>query len=140
VFVTDLARFLGIATQEITDPAEMERQALDHLKQRRLLIVLDNAETLAEAVGANNEEARRLAQFIREQLPNPPVSLLVTSRAYLGWPGEIGFERDLEGLAPEDGARLFWQSAPQRAAEIDLATAGKLSQKVEGHPLSLRLL
>jgi tetratricopeptide (TPR) repeat protein len=140
VFVTDLARFLGIATQEIIDPAEMERQVLDRLKQRRLLIVLDNAETLVEAVEANKEEARHLAQFIREQLPNPPVSLLATSRAYLGWPGEIGFERDLEGLAPEDGARLFWQSAPQRAGEIDLATAGKLSQKVEGHPLSLRLL
>jgi tetratricopeptide (TPR) repeat protein len=140
VFVTDLARFLGISTQEITDSAEMERQVLDRLKQRRLLIVLDNAETLAEAVEANNEEARRLAQFIREQLPNPPVSLLATSRAYLGWPGEIGFERDLKGLAPEDGARLFWQSAPQRAGEIDLAAAEKLSQKVEGHPLSLRLL
>src|SRR5205807_10239977 len=63
-----------------------------------------------------------------------------TWRGYLEWPGEVGITDDLGGLAPEDGARVFWQSAPQRAGEIDLTTAEKLSRKVEGHPLSLRLL
>src|SRR6266487_2752773 len=138
VFVNNLARFLGIAPQEVTDPSEMERRVLARLGQRRTLIVLDNAETLVEGVEADNVAARRLAQFIREQLPRPPVSLLVTSRSYLRWSSEIGCE--LEGLAPMEGIRLFLQSAPQRMEEINPALAWELSQKVDGHPLSLHLL
>ena len=140
VFVSDLARFLGIATQEIHDPAEIERQALRQLNQRRTLIVLDNAETLVEAVKANDEAAIRLARLLREHLSSPLVSLLVTSREFLGWDGEVGLERDLEGLTPEEGARLFRQAAPQRVSDAELALAEELSRKVEGHPLSLRLL
>ena len=140
VFVSDLARFLGIATQEIHDPAEFEREVLRHLSQRRTLIVLDNAETLVEAVKAGIEAAIGLAQLLREHLASPSVSLLVTSREFLGWDGEVGLERDLEGLAPEEGARLFQQAAPQRVGDAELALAAELSHKVDGHPLSLRLL
>jgi tetratricopeptide (TPR) repeat protein len=140
VFVSDLARFLGIATQEIHDPAEIEREVLRQLNQRRTLIVLDNAETLVEAVKANTEAAIELALFLCEHLPSPLVSMLITSREFLGWDGEVGLERDLEGLAPEDGARLFQQAAPQRVGDAELALAAELSLKVDGHPLSLRLL
>ena len=140
MFVNDLARFLGIATQEIHDPAEIERQVLRQLTQRRTLIVLDNAETLVEAVKANDEAAIRLARLLREHLSSSLVSLLVTSREFLGWDGEIGLKRDLEGLTPEEGARLFRQAAPQRVSDAELALAEELSRKVEGHPLSLRLL
>jgi len=52
VLITDLARFLNLAPQQITDPAELERQVLSQLAQQRTLIVLDNAETLVEAVQA----------------------------------------------------------------------------------------
>ena len=127
-------------TQEIHDPAEIEREVLRHLNQRRTLIVLDNAETLVEAVKANTEAAIGLAQLLREHLASPSVSLLVTSREFLGWDGEVGLEHDLEGLAPEEGARLFQQAAPQRVSDAELALAAELSQKVDGHPLSLRLL
>ncbi len=137
-FVIDLARFLGIATQEILDPREVERLVLVRLVQRRMLIVLDNAETLVEAVEADNQEAVLLAQFIREQLPRPSVGLLATSRSHLGWPEEV--EIELEGLKPPEGLKLFEQHAPQRVQEIDRVSAWKLSEKVEGHPLSLRLL
>jgi tetratricopeptide (TPR) repeat protein len=140
VFVNDLARFLGIAIQEIHDPAEIERQVLGLLNQRRTLIVLDNADTLVEAVKANDEAAIRLARFLRESLSSPSVSLLVTSREFLGWDGEVGLRRDLEGLAPEEGAKLFRQAAPQRVSDAELVLAEKLSRKVDGHPLSLRLL
>jgi len=51
------------------------------------------------------------------------VSLLVTSREFLGWDGEVGLKRDLEGLAPEEGARLFQQAAPQRVSDADLTLA-----------------
>jgi tetratricopeptide (TPR) repeat protein len=138
LFVSDLARFLGIETQTEADPEEVERLVLARLAHRRTLIVLDNAETLIEAVEANNEEARRLAQFLREQVPRPPVSLLATSRSFLGWAGEVGYE--LTGLAPIEGVKLFKQHAPQRKGGIDQAVVWELSEKVEGHPLSLQLL
>jgi tetratricopeptide (TPR) repeat protein len=138
VFVNDLARFLGIPKQELHDPIELEREVLRHLNQRRTLIVLDNVETLVEAVESNNEEAIRLVQFLREQLPRPPVSLIATSRSFLGWAGEIGCE--LTGLAPKEGIRLLLQHAPRRAKEIDQVIAWELSEQVDGHPLSLRLL
>ncbi len=138
LFVSDLAQFLGIDTQNVTDADEVERLVVAQLAPHRTLIVLDNAETLVEAVEANNEEAVRLAQFIREQLPRPPVSLLTTSRSFLGWAGEIAYK--LGGLAPREGVRLFRQHAPQREKEIDWATAWKLCEEVEGHPFSLHLL
>lgn len=71
---------------------------------------------------------------------NPLLCLLVTSRTYLSWSGEVGLKHDLTGLAPAEGASLFQQSAPQRMSEVNLAEAEQLSQKVGGHPLSLRLL
>ena len=79
--------------------------------------------------------------FFPYRFPNKLlVSLLVTSREFLGWDGEVGLKRDLEGLTPEEGARLFRQAAPQRVGDAELALAEELSRKVEGHPLSLRLL
>ncbi len=140
VFLTSLARFLGIPVQEITRQDELERQALLRLSQGqpRTLIVLDNVETLIEAAHANDIAATNLAQFIRQHLTRPPVSLLVTSRRFLDWQGELGLE--LEGLQPGEGAKLFQQSAPRRSHEIEPAMAEELSRKVGGHPLSLRLL
>jgi len=138
VFANDLARFLGIDGQKKLDSNDTERLVTHQLALRRTLIVLDNAETLIEAVEANNEEAIRLAQFIREHLPRPPVTLLATSRSFLGWAGEIGCE--LTGIAASEGVRLFQQNVPQRLEEIDKTLLWELSERVEGHPLSLRLL
>ena len=140
VFLTTLARFLDLPVQEITRLEDLERQVLLRLNQNqpRTLIVLDNVETLIEAAHANDIAATNLAQFIRTNLTHPPVSLLVTSRDLLGWQGEQYF--DLEGLQPDEGAKLFEQSAPQRSNAIEPALAEELSRKVGGHPLSLRLL
>jgi len=136
LFVADLARFLGVPTGEIGDPAEVERQMLARLGQRRALLVLDNAETLAQGVEADDEAALELARLLREKLPGPRTTLLLTSRRHLGWAGEAALS--LGGLEPPDGARLFAQSAPQRDVEASRAEA--LSRRVGGHPLSLRLL
>ncbi|MSP14405.1 MAG: tetratricopeptide repeat protein [Chloroflexi bacterium] len=136
--VHNLARFLGIATEQMADPGAVERQVIGRLAGPRTLLVLDNAETLVQAVDAGNADAIALAGFLRDSLAGSRATLLVTSRDYLGWPGEQGL--DLEGLQAEDGARLFTQSAPQRAGEVEMALAAGLSRRVEGHPLSLRLL
>src|SRR6266566_8937904 len=120
VFVSDLARFLGIDTQKILDPAEIERQVLQQLSQRRTLLVLDNFETLINVVETSDVEALRLVQFIK-QLSSSVVSLLVTSREHLGWSGEAALE--IGGLSPEEGANLFRQSTPQRTEDIDMELA-----------------
>jgi len=137
VFLNDLARFLGITPDPAAESFQLERQVLSQLGQRRTLIVLDNAETLVDAVEARNASAIHLAELVK-QLPSPMVSLLVTSRVQLGWPEETSLE--LGGLSPQEGAALFRQSAPQRSEAVDLALAKQLSRRVGGHPLSLRLL
>jgi CHAT domain/NACHT domain len=108
-FVIALAQFLGIETQQILDPAEIERQALAHLNEQRTLLVLDNAETLVEAIEAQNADAFDLVAFLKK-LPGTSACLLVTSRVPLGWDDEQTYE--LSGLSPEEGAALFRQGAP----------------------------
>jgi len=136
-FVSDLARFLNIATQDIANIETVKQQIFNQLVQRRTLIVLDNAETLIEAVEAKEATAIQLAEYLK-QLPSPLVSLLVTSRIQLGWNGEASHE--IGGLLPNEGAALFQECAPQRANEMDMALAEQLSIMLEGYPFGLRLL
>lgn len=137
LFVTELARLLGIPTHETLDEQEQERRVMQQVQQRRTLLVLDNVETLIEAVQEQQAAALALAELL-QQLPSPLVSLLVTSRLPLGWIGECSYA--LDGLAPKDGTTLFYESAPQRHDAQDRIFAWKLSEQVDGHPLSLRLL
>jgi tetratricopeptide (TPR) repeat protein len=137
IVVTDLAHFLNINTQEIKDSEEVERQVLAQLMTRRILIVLDNAEILVDAIQEKNDAAIMLTQFF-QRLMSTSAHLLVTSRYTLGWSGEIVYESG--GLKPEEGANFFRQCAPQRIHQIDQITARKLSEQVGGYPLSLRLL
>ena len=102
-----------------------------------MLIALDNAETLVEAVMTKDAAAIDLAQLL-QQIPSPLVSLLITSRVPLGWSGEELFE--LGGLAPKDGADLFFQGAPRRRQEINDKQAWSISERLAGHPFALRLL
>jgi tetratricopeptide (TPR) repeat protein len=136
-FVFALAQFLGIETQKTLDPTDIEPLVLAPLKERRTLLVLDNAETLIEAVEAHNAETLDLVAFLKKLL-GTLAYLLVTSRVPLGWDDEHTYE--LEGLSPEEGAALFRQGAPQRRGEIDLSVAASPSRQLEGHPLGLRLL
>ncbi|MEO6893178.1 MAG: tetratricopeptide repeat protein [Ktedonobacteraceae bacterium] len=137
VFVTSLARFLGINVQDSAEPADLERQIQLRLRRQRTLLVLDNLETLDEAAKAQDAEALALIEFI-QQLPGERTSLLCTSRHLLGWNGEQPLE--LPGLALDEGAALFQQSAPNRIEEIARSLARQLSQRVDGHPLGLSLL
>jgi tetratricopeptide (TPR) repeat protein len=137
VLVADLARFLNIDVQAFPDAADLEGEVARRLRQRRTLLLLDNAETLVAAAHRQDAEALRLAQFL-QQLPDEHISLLVTSQRLLGWNGEQSLE--LGGLTPHEGVLLFRQSAPQRANDIDLARARQLSTLIDHHPLALLLL
>jgi tetratricopeptide (TPR) repeat protein len=137
LLVANLARFVGINLQESADQAALERQILLRLRRRRTLLVLDNIETLDAAVREQDAEALAVSELL-QQLPGERTSLLCTSRHLLGWPGEHSLE--LSGLSPQEGAALFAQSAPHRAAEIEQALAEQLSRRIDGHPLGLALL
>lgn len=136
-FLTELAHFLSIPMQEVLDSREVERRVREALGRQRLLIVLDNAETMVEAVLAKNAAAIDLALLL-QQLPGYSVSLLITSRVPLGWSGEELLE--LGGLTPSAGAELFLQGIPRRRKETDMVQAWKVSERLEGHPFGLRLL
>ena len=79
-FVAGLARFLDINPDDYSDAAELQREVTRRLNTRRLLLILDNAETLLQAVDREEDGPRALMQFIRQQLSLPTVTLLVTSR------------------------------------------------------------
>jgi tetratricopeptide (TPR) repeat protein len=117
---------------------ELERRICRILNRERALLVLDNAETFTEAINAKDKSALDLAAFLKEKVLSTQAGLLVTSREHLGWTGEKAIE--LPGLFPGEGARLFWHSAPGRGKEAIGPLAQEISRKVEGHPLSLRLL
>jgi tetratricopeptide (TPR) repeat protein len=135
--LTDLARFLHLDLQEHATTGENMREVQARLEERRTLLVLDNLETLLEALTHNQPEAQALVQFF-QQLPGLRISLLTTSRIQPGWAGEVMLE--LHGLLPAEGAALLRLSAPQRCEKIDRPQGWQLSQKVDGNPLSLRLL
>jgi tetratricopeptide (TPR) repeat protein len=143
-FAASLARFLNINPQDMIEPAELERQLLLRLRRKRTLLLLDNLETLDEAVRANDVNAHDLVAFIK-QLPGERTMLLCTSRNLLGWNGEQPLE--LDGLSPDEGALVFQESASLRPQAVskqqqdsDFALASTLSQRVDGHPLGLVLL
>jgi tetratricopeptide (TPR) repeat protein len=161
-FALGLAGFLGIETpsslagmEQVQDlagfqkpvrsaagPEELEKQILNTLERQHTLLVLDNAETLVNGLDSPDAEtarrARSLAGLLQRLLEAPTVTLLATARRPLGWVGEE--TRELEGLSPTEGVHLFRQCTSQRAGKVYLKEAEMLSRKLDGHPLSLRLL
>ncbi|HEU5378200.1 MAG TPA: tetratricopeptide repeat protein [Ktedonobacteraceae bacterium] len=135
--VQEMARLLGLETQGITDRGHMENLVQQRLQRRRTLFLLDNAETLLDALQQNSAEARAVVAWLKHLLSKQS-TYLVTSRELLTWPDEQYLE--LPGLQPDDGATLFLRCATPRANEADRAALRALSHRLDGHPLSLRLL
>ncbi|MFN2137519.1 MAG: tetratricopeptide repeat protein [Candidatus Promineifilaceae bacterium] len=136
---------LGLRLASGTEPAT---QLLSYLRQKRLLLVLDNFEHLLEGSGL----------LLRLHQTAPEVSVLVTSRARLNLPGEQLLP--LHGLSyPHDTADFqrpttAGRTATYPAAELFLARARrvlpdyapnnemdmlKLCQICDGLPLALEL-
>lgn len=117
-------------------------QAIAALQGRQMLLVLDNAETLADGAA--------LLQRLLHDCSG--IKLLVTSRARLAVAGEwtLGIEglpcpdaEDLDRLDAFDAVRLFERSA-RRVAQGFVATAEaaaivEICRLVEGLPLALEL-
>jgi tetratricopeptide (TPR) repeat protein len=134
-----MARALGIELEEnLADAEKQEGRVRRRVQERRTLFVLDNAETLLDALQAGSEQAREVVAWLKYLLAGQMTSYLVTARELLTWPDEQFLE--LSGLQPEDGAALFLQCATPRSEEAERAAVCTLSRQLDGHPLSLRLL
>lgn len=117
-----LARALGATASSITEVVRL-------LQGRRLLLVLDNAEHLLEAV----------AELVEPLSQLPSLHLLVTSRQRLGVPGEL--TRAVPPLTEEEAQVLFVERANRIEARAldDTALLARLCARLEGIPLAIEL-
>ncbi|GAA3340711.1 hypothetical protein GCM10020358_29310 [Amorphoplanes nipponensis] len=115
------------------------------VRERRLLLVLDNCEHVIEPAAA------LVARLLREA---PGVTVLATSREPLGLSGELVWDvpllavpedgRDLDAVRRSAAARLFTAraAAQQRGFRLDEHTApavARLCRRLDGLPLALEL-
>ena len=129
LIVPTIAQGLGLTLYGKEPP---EAQLRNYLRERTLLLALDNAEHLPE-LGAL---ADRLLRGV------PGLTLLVTSRERLALREEWLFA--VEGLAQPDRAALFVQTARRTHRKFapgpeDLAAIDAICRLVEGMPLALEL-
>lgn len=122
---------------------ELKAQLFNFLKEKHLLIVLDNLEHLLNGI-------ERLDELL-EQAPH--VKLLTTSREQLNLRAEWAFEVqglpvpsyiDMENLESNSAAALFMQRAKQVKLNFiltkdDYSSVKRICQLVEGLPLGLEL-
>jgi len=131
------------------DSKDLRTQLLDALRDRQMLLILDNFEHLLEGVGL---VARMLAEA-------PGLKLLATSRERLNlreewllelWgmqsPGdeEIAAGASISALEGYSAVQLFVQSASRVRRDFSLEMAGasavaRICQSVEGMPLAIEL-
>jgi predicted ATPase/DNA-binding SARP family transcriptional activator/Tfp pilus assembly protein PilF len=140
-----MADTLGFTFRSASDPTE---QLVDFLRQKEMLLVLDNFEHLL--VEGQTAAAAFLAQLLAGA---PHVKLLITSRQRLNlleeWLFDLtGLSYPVEPAAEEaehyDAVQLFVQSARRlqpafTPAEADWEAIIRLCQLLEGMPLGLEL-
>jgi non-specific serine/threonine protein kinase len=132
---------------QVTEGGPSIEDLCDYLKDKNLLIILDNCEHLVI-------DCARLAEQLLLNCPN--LKLICTSREPLGFPGEILFNVPAMKLPPI-GGRLEWEEISKSEAaqlflerirsfqpefQVDEETAQAISQicyQLEGIPLALEL-
>jgi predicted ATPase/DNA-binding SARP family transcriptional activator len=124
----------------------LRQQLTNFLRQRHLLLILDNFEHILSS-------ATRITHLLAAA---PQVQCVVTSRQPLAVAGEwvlnvpplsypqASVELDEEASARFEAVRLFFQHARMRRADFSLSVVAepfviRICQLVEGHPLALEL-
>ncbi len=135
---------LGIRSAQAGSPTE---RLVAHVRDRELLLVLDNCEHVQEAAAALTAELLSSC---------PDVRVLVTSRHALGLPGELvltvpplplpkpGAAGAPEALTHNDAVRLFvdratasWSSF--QVTEVNRDALAELVRRLDGMPLAIEL-
>ncbi len=102
---------------------------LDHLRERRLLLVVDNCEHLVGAVAELTEQILKACQAVR---------ILATSREPLGVPGESTLR--VPSLERDAAAQLFIQRARAAMPSFEpTSTVEQICQRLDGMPLAIEL-
>ncbi len=137
-----LARFHGLDPADYPAAADLQAAILQRRAYLPSLLVLDNVETLIDAQ-RRDPRAPRLAGLVAfvARLREGPGAVLLTSR--IAPPADWGRCRvvPLGGLDESSGAELFaGLLKAERRARAPEAERRRLSARVGGHPLSIRLL
>lgn len=144
--VTGADRVLGAVVKELglgSTDAPAERQLLGHLRDRRVLLVLDNMDHVIAGAAA-------LAGILGA---SPNTKMLVTSREALNVRGEwllplggMRVEADpaSDAFAASESVRLFLEAAHRTQPDFELGhddrpSLAKLLQLVDGLPLGIEL-
>jgi predicted ATPase/DNA-binding CsgD family transcriptional regulator len=131
LLASKIAAGLGLPERE----ADLQQAAvLDHMRDRRMLLILDTCEHLVDACAAFSEAVLRAA---------PEVTVLATSRQPFDAPGEHAFP-----VAPlpieADAVELFTQRAAAAAPGFAVTAANRadvvrLCRRLDGMPLAIEL-
>jgi predicted ATPase/DNA-binding XRE family transcriptional regulator len=135
-----IAQAVGL---NFSGPAEPRTQLVNYLRNKQVLLLLDNLEHLLEGAGL-------LVELLTQA---PGVKLLVTSRERLELQGEWVFEVQGLPLPPDDqvqgpegysAVELFVQRARQTSSNLELTEADwpsvvRICRLVEGMPLAIEL-
>ncbi|MSP14015.1 MAG: CHAT domain-containing protein, partial [Chloroflexi bacterium] len=140
-FYTRLAQLYGVDTArpEYQSSAALREAILQARAHTRSLLVLDNLETLIDTQ-RTHAATRDLAGFVA-RLREGQGAVLITTRSIP--PGDWGDAVVVKvlGLGDKEGASLFRNLLPeQRRPDAPPADRLRLSGRVGGHPLSIRLL
>jgi tetratricopeptide (TPR) repeat protein len=139
-FYNRMARFFGLDPAQYPFPVDLQQAILQRRAHLRSLLVLDNIETLVDTQRRNHPGAVALSSFI-SRLKEGDGAVLFTSRMVP--PSDWGDCKivSIPGLSDEAGAALFLALLPaDREHLASLVARQALSQRVQGHPLSIRLL
>lgn len=123
-----IAQAIGLT---FSGTADAKTQLLDHLREKRALLIVDNFEQLVDGVGLLLDILQRA----------PQVKLIVTSREALNVQGEWVFP--VSGLG-KDAIELFLNTARRTRADFEsgndnLALIGRICNLVDGLPLGVEL-
>jgi tetratricopeptide (TPR) repeat protein len=136
-----IERFLGLPSPSANETKEREKIISDRLTSKRILLGLDNFETLNYALNEKGSDAEKTAKSLHSffnHLSANGVTLCITSREVTNLGGELII--DIEGLPNDEGGRLFQENVVRQKDEIYIEKTQQVSKIVGGHPLALRLL
>src|SRR6266516_789051 len=139
-FYNQLAHFYELDPAAYNTTAGLQRAILQRRMHLRSMLVLDNIETLIDAQARGDPASIALATFI-SRLNEGNGAILRTSRIL--HPANWGDCKviNVSGLDDDAGGSLLLALLPpdRRAAALP-GMHRKLSQRVKGHPLSIRLI
>jgi predicted ATPase/DNA-binding SARP family transcriptional activator len=128
----------------VASDVPVEKLLADHLRQRELLLVLDNCEHLR---GASAELTRSLLATCAR------LRVVATSRELLGVPGEVDYpvpplglpapDADADELRASEAVRLFLararEASPRIGESAALESVGEICRELDGLPFAIEL-